>query len=98
MSSTIGIILPLIAGTIGIANIFQRTFFIDALIDLVEIVMILYPPYLLFVLVHHEFVRRGGAELSKTLLLETVETKVKGYLDSRREFGLHPDGSSVCVR
>ena len=60
--------------------LFHRTFFMDAIMDLVEVLMVLYPPYLLFVLVHHEFVRRRGADLSKTLFFETVETKMKGRL------------------
>ncbi|MFH0847967.1 MAG: hypothetical protein V1857_00505 [archaeon] len=81
LSSTVGIILPLITGAIGTVNIFHRTFFMDALIDLLGILMVLYPPYLLFVLAHHEFVRRRGADLSKTLPLEFVETRMKVHLE-----------------
>jgi hypothetical protein len=77
----VGIILPLIAGAIGTVNIFRRTYFVDALIDLLGILMILYPPHLLFVLVHHEFVRRRGTNLSKNLPLEAVETRMKVHLE-----------------
>ena len=75
--SIVGTILPLIAGAVGVSSLFRRTFFVDALIDLLGVFMVLYPPYALFIIFYHELVRRRGAALSERLLLERVETTVK---------------------
>lgn len=74
--SSVGTVLPLIAGAIGVSSLFHRSSPVDALIDLLWIVMVLYPPYVLFVVCHQEFVRRRRAALSEKLLLKRMETKV----------------------
>lgn len=49
---------------------------IEALIDLFQIVLVLYPPYVLFTVTHHEFVKQRRPELTDRLIVKTIETKV----------------------
>ncbi len=77
LGGSIGIILPLITGAIGILLLFRRAYVLDAVVDLIGVLMILYPPYLLFVLAHHEFILEQGATILKTLLFDTVETRLR---------------------
>ncbi len=67
---SIGTVLPLIAGAIGISGLFHLSSPMDALIQLFEIVMVLYPPYVFFVIFHQEFVKRRIASLSGRLPLK----------------------------
>lgn len=75
--NSIGVILPLITGAIGITSLFHTSLPLDALIDLGEIVMVLYPPYVLFTVLQHEFVMRRKAGLTKQLAAKQVETKIR---------------------
>ena len=77
LGGSIGIILPLITGAIGILLLFRRAYVLDAVVDLIGVLMVLYPPYLLFVLAHHEFILERGATILKTLLFDTVETRLR---------------------
>lgn len=83
LGSSIGIAVPLITGAISVFTMFHRTSSIDALIDLVGALMILYPPYVFFVVSHHEFVRRRFTDLSKRLPFERLEIEVT-HLKKRR--------------
>jgi hypothetical protein len=74
--SSIGTILPLITGAIGVAGLFHTNQPIEALIDLSEIVLVLYPPYVLFTVIHHEFIKRRNPGLTEKLVMKTIETKV----------------------
>ncbi len=73
----VGTFLPLITGAIGVSSLFHRSLPLDALIDLLEIVMVLYPPYVFFVIIHHEFVRRRSAVLSERLHMKRIETNAR---------------------
>lgn len=44
--NTIGTVLPIIFGVLGVYSLFQSSNFISALITVVEIAMVLYPPFL----------------------------------------------------
>ncbi len=70
---SIGTILPLIAGAIGISSLFHTSSPIVALIELLEIVMVLYPSYVFFIIFHQEFVKRRIAPLSERLILKRIE-------------------------
>jgi hypothetical protein len=74
--SSIGTILPLITGAIGVSGLFHTNLPMDALIDLLEIVMVLYPSYVFFALLHHEFVARRSHVMSEKLQLKRVQTTV----------------------
>jgi hypothetical protein len=74
--SIVGIALPLVSGAIGVSSLFHRSSAIEALTDLVGITMVLYPPYMLFVMAHHEFVRRRSDVLLEKLQPKSIETKV----------------------
>lgn len=76
LGSSIGVAIPLITGAISVFTMFRRASPIDALIDLVGALMILYPPYVIFVILHHEFVRRRFADLSGRLPFERIEIEV----------------------
>lgn len=75
--SSIGTILPLITGAVGVSGLFHASLPVDALIDLLEIVIVLYPPYALFAIFHHEYVRRQRTVLPGKLALKKIETKVR---------------------
>jgi len=74
--NSVGTVLPLIAGAIGVSGLFQHSSPLDALRDLLQIVMVLYPPYVLFAICHGEFIRRRTGVLSGKLLLRRIETNV----------------------
>ena len=75
--SSIGTALPLITGIFGISGLFQTNLPIDALIDLLEIVMVLYPSYVFFAVLHHEFVARRSRVISEKLQLKRIQTTVR---------------------
>lgn len=74
--STVGTVLPLIAGAVGVTTLFQHTTIGAALVDLFGISMILYPPYVLYAVAHREFIRRKRVTLLESLSLKRIETKV----------------------
>ncbi len=75
--SSVGIILPLITGAIGVSSLFHTSLPSDAILDLLEIVTVLYPPYILFAVFHHEFVKRKKLSLTRKLAIKRIETKVR---------------------
>ncbi len=75
--STVGTILPLITGAIGVSSLFHTSLASDAIVDLLEIVMVLYPPYILFTVFHHEFVKRKRSSLARKLVTKRIEIKVR---------------------
>jgi hypothetical protein len=83
LGSSVGIAVPLITAAISVFTMFHRAYPIDALIDLVGSLMILYPPYVLFVIFHHEFVNRRFTDLSRRLPFERLEIEVT-HLKKRR--------------
>jgi hypothetical protein len=74
--SSIGTFLPLITGAIGVFGLFHTSLPMDALIDLIEIVMILYPSYVFFAVIHHEFIARRSHILSARLQLRRIQTTI----------------------
>jgi hypothetical protein len=79
LGRSIGVALPLITGVVGVFTLFHRTYFLDSLVDLVGTLMVLYPSYLLFVIFHHEFVRRRFTDFSQRLQFDKLETKVTHF-------------------
>ena len=75
--SSVGTILPLITGAIGVSTLFHTSLPSDAILDLIEIVTILYQPYILFAVFHHEFVKRKKLSLTGKLAIKRIETKVR---------------------
>ena len=74
--SSVGTVLPLVLGAIGVYGLFQGSQFEDALFSLAGICAVLYPPYVLFALSHRSFVRRHFDALLGRLPSRTVETKL----------------------
>ena len=75
VGSGVGTILPIIAGSVGIATLFQHTDLVGALSDLLGITMILYPPYVLLIVIHHEFIKRKRVAFVGNLPLKRLETR-----------------------
>jgi hypothetical protein len=71
--SRIGTVLPLITGGIGVSHLFHANFSLASLITLLQISMVLYPPYILFVAFHHNFIRKRYVTLSERLMLKSME-------------------------
>ena len=77
LGRSIGIAIPLITGAIGTFTLFHRTQPIDALIDLLGTLMVLYPPYVLCVIFHHQFIKSRFIDLSQRLPFDRLETRIK---------------------
>lgn len=76
VGSYVGTILPVISGAIGIYSLLQRSSPTDALLLVTLIVMVLYPPYVAFAVLHHRFLSRRSTALFERFLLKSVEIKV----------------------
>jgi hypothetical protein len=76
VGSYVGTILPVIFGALGIYSLFQRSSPVDALLFLVLMVMILYPPYVLFAVIHDKFLGQRKVKLFENLLFGSVEVQV----------------------
>lgn len=74
---SIGVVLPLIAGVVGISSLFHLNSPLDALIDLFRIVIVLYPSYVLFIIFHQEFIKMRMASLSKSFHLKRIEMDLR---------------------
>ena len=72
--SNVGLILPLITGVISVASLFWNRTITEALAGVIGIVMASYPPYVFFVVIHHEFVRSNTSTLLNRLSIAKVET------------------------
>lgn len=77
VGSKIGIALPLITGAVGVSSLFHLSSPLDAVTEVFEIVMVLYPPYVFFVIFHQEYVKRRIASLSGRLLLKRIEVNLR---------------------
>jgi hypothetical protein len=73
---SIGIVLPLITGAIGISSLFHLSSPADAWAELLEIVMVLYPSYVFFIIFHKEFIKKRMASLMEGFLLKRIETNL----------------------
>jgi hypothetical protein len=74
LGGTVGVVLPLITGLVGITTLFQHDTLAGVLTDLLGIGMILYPPYAIFAFIHYEFFRRRSLVLLQRLSLKRIET------------------------
>jgi hypothetical protein len=84
VGSYVGTILPVIFGTIGIYSLFQRSSPTDALLFLVLMVMVLYPPYVLFAVIHDKFLGQRKVRLFENLLFGIVEVQASESAAPRR--------------
>lgn len=76
VGSYVGTILPVISGAVGIYSLFQRSSPVDALLFLALMVMVLYPPYVLFAVIHDRFLGQRKARLFENLLFDSVDVHV----------------------
>jgi hypothetical protein len=76
LGRSIGIAIPLVTAAIGVFAMFHRAYSMDALIDLVGTLMVLYPPYLICVIFHHHFVRNRFIDLSRQVRFDKLRTSV----------------------
>ncbi len=74
---SIGVVLPLIAGVVGISSLFHLNSSLDAFIDLFRIVMVLYPSYVFFIIFHQEFIKTRIASLSERFHLKRIEMDLR---------------------
>ncbi len=76
VGSSIGTFLPLITGAIGVSALYHSSLSpFSALIYLVEIVMVLYPSYVIFIVLQHGFVMARSSVLLSKLKLDRIETQ-----------------------
>ena len=76
VGSYVGTILPVASGALGIYSLLQRSSPVDALLLLGLMVMALYPPYVLFAVIHDKFLGQHKVRLFENLLFGTVEVQV----------------------
>ncbi len=74
---SIGTVLPLITGAIGITSLLHLSSPLDAVTELLEIVMVLYPSYVFFVIFHNEFIKKRMTSLSERFLLKGIEMNLR---------------------
>ncbi len=74
---SIGVILPLVGAVVGISGLFHLNSPLDALIDLLRIVMVLYPSYVFLIVFHQEFIKIRIAFLSERFHLKRIEMDLK---------------------
>ena len=74
---SIGTILPLVTGIIGISTLFHFVSPVDALIELLQIVIVLYPSYVIFVTAHNEFLKRRIGLISRRVNLITIDINIR---------------------
>jgi hypothetical protein len=84
VGSYVGTILPVIFGAIGIYSLFQRSSPTDALLFLVLMVMVLYPPYVLFAVIHDKLLGQRKVRLFENLLFGNVKVQANESTAPRR--------------
>jgi hypothetical protein len=70
------LVLTMVTGAIGVFGLFHTNLPMDALTDLLGIIMVLYPSYVFFAVLHHEFIARRSLVLSERLQLKRVQTTI----------------------
>ncbi|HUL38290.1 MAG TPA: hypothetical protein VLW47_11430, partial [Thermodesulfobacteriota bacterium] len=66
----VGTLMPIVLGLYGTLSLFGEFSKPQALIYLLQIIVILYPPFAIFSVFHAHFVQRRGEDLSKRLFVE----------------------------
>lgn len=74
--NSIGTAIPLITGAAGVFSLFHTNSIIDGSIDLLEIVIVLYPSYIFFVIYHQRSIKRLRSTLLQDLHVKEIETKL----------------------
>ncbi len=74
---SIGTILPLITAALGVSALFHLGSPQEALLELGQIVMVLYPSYVFLVVFHQEFIKKRKVILSGRILLERIELNLR---------------------
>jgi hypothetical protein len=80
VGSYFGTILPVVSGALGIYSLFQRSPPMDALIMVILIVIVLYPPYLMFAIIHHKFLGERKGNLFDSLPFSCVELQIRSHM------------------
>lgn len=75
--ASIGTILPIVFGALGIYNLFHAMPAVNALMTVVGIAMVLYPPYVIFAIVHHHYVKKRFASLSGRLRFRSIGIQIR---------------------
>ena len=83
----VGTLMPTVFGLYGIFSLFGQFSKMQALIYLLQMVVILYPPFTVFAIGHAHFVRRNIESLSKRLFPEKKENSFKICNDEARASG-----------
>jgi hypothetical protein len=71
--NNVGTILPIVTGAIGITNLFKSNTPIVAIYNLAGLIFALYPPYLVFAVIHDEYMRPKIRRLHDSLNLRKLE-------------------------
>ena len=77
VGSYVGTILPVVSGALGIYSLFQHRSPVDALLFLLLMVVVLYPPYVLFAVIHDKFMVKRRVRLFESLQLGSVDVHVR---------------------
>ncbi len=74
--NTVGILLPIVSGAIGITSLFHFNSPLGAVESLIGIVAAMYPPFLLFAVAHDHFTTGRLRPLHSTLPLKTLRSEL----------------------
>lgn len=77
IGGNVGIIFPLIGAVIGISSIFHNVSVTDAILELLQILIVLYPSYVIFTTAHNEFFKNRIDLLSRKVHPKQIEINIK---------------------
>ena len=72
--NTVETVLSIVTGAIDITRLFQFNTPIGAIYSLAGLIFALYPPYLVFAVIHDEYIRPRIWRLNDSLILQKIET------------------------
>jgi hypothetical protein len=73
IGGSVGIIFPLLGATIGISSIFHNVSVTGAVIELLQIFIVLYPSYVIFATAHNEYFKKRIGLLSRKVHLRRMK-------------------------
>lgn len=76
IGGSVGVIFPLIGAAVGVSSIFHYASLTEAVIEILQIFTVLYPPYAIFTTAHNEFFKRRIRLLSRKVHTRRIEIKI----------------------
>jgi len=72
----LGVLLPVLFGLYGIANLFDDYAYFEAARHITQMIVVYYPPFVIFGIVHNYYIRKNESELIKQLGAEPYSISI----------------------